>query len=259
MPAVPQTQSYPTSAPHFLAPLTLTHHSHLPEKSWQCLPNPAQSVISKKPNINQQGPPPLRSTRSPLQRVVQYIDQLIADPTPIFRCPHLHVEAHNTMNKDCTQTCQDLSSLVEKQRAHRTSPEFFKKYNITPRVDNVRTNKSQEDELAEFAVLVEVGEVPSVAWTYLPWAPEEVRNAWPDYCHPWFWQRHHCVGLNKYMKEQRAIIMRVAKETSEAGMESSEEWEDCEAGSNEGAVTGAKSAGGGGEGSGYSEYEGSGC
>jgi hypothetical protein len=92
------------------------------------------------------------------ERVVQYIDQLIADPTAIFRCPHLHVEAHNTMNKDCTQTLQDLWSLVEKKRACCTNPEFFKKYNITPQVDNVRTNKSQEDQLAEFVVLVEVGE-----------------------------------------------------------------------------------------------------
>jgi hypothetical protein len=106
----------------------------------------------------------------------------------------------------------------------------------------VRTNKSQEDELAEFAVLVEVGEVPGVAWTYLLWAPEEVRNAWLDYCQPWFWQRHCCAGLDEYMEEQRPIIMCVAKETSEAGMESGEEWEDCEAGSDEGAATGAKSA-----------------
>src|SRR5579859_6468154 len=36
---------------------SITHHCHLPEKSWQCLPNPVQSVISKKPNVNQQGPP----------------------------------------------------------------------------------------------------------------------------------------------------------------------------------------------------------
>src|SRR5579859_5005545 len=40
---------------------SITHHSHLPEKSWQCLPNPVQSVISKRPNVNQQGPssPPI--------------------------------------------------------------------------------------------------------------------------------------------------------------------------------------------------------
>src|SRR5579859_550249 len=56
-PAVLQTQSYPTSVISSLHSHSITHHSHLPEKSWQCLPNPIQFVISKKPNVNQQGPP----------------------------------------------------------------------------------------------------------------------------------------------------------------------------------------------------------
>src|SRR5579859_5074840 len=180
-------------------------------------PKPCAVCYLQEAQCKSTGPPLPSDPQDPhFERVVQYIDQLIANPTAIFRCPHLHIEAHNTINKDCMQTLQNLWSLVEKQRARCTSPEFFKKYNITPRVDNVRTNKSQEDELAEFAVLVEVEEVPSMAWTYLPGAPEEVRNAWLDYCQPWFWQRH-CVGLDKYMEEQRAIIMRAAKETSEAG------------------------------------------
>src|SRR5579859_7087717 len=58
MPAVLQTQSYPIGT--LISSLhshSITHHSHLPKKSWQCLPNPVQSVISKRPNINQQRPP----------------------------------------------------------------------------------------------------------------------------------------------------------------------------------------------------------
>src|SRR5579859_6987033 len=99
--AVPQTQSYPTSVPSF--PRSTHTHSPLPPpREIQCLPNPAQSVISKKPNVNQQGHLPSDPQDPRFKRVVQYIDQLIADPTPIFRCPHLRVEAHNTMNKDCT-------------------------------------------------------------------------------------------------------------------------------------------------------------
>src|SRR5579859_6132064 len=191
------TNSIVSDISHFLTPLTL-HHSPLPSprEILAMSPKPYTVCYLQEAQRKSTGPPLPSDQQDPnFERVVQYIDQLIADPTTIFRCPHLGIEAHNTMNKDCTQALQDLWSLVEKQCACCTSPEFFKKYNITPWVDNVRTNKSQEDELAEFAVLVEVGEVPSVAWTYLPWAPEEVRNAWPDYCQPWFWQRHCCVGL----------------------------------------------------------------
>src|SRR5579859_5892348 len=126
-------------------------------------PKPCAVCYLQEAQCKSTGPPLPSDPQDPhFERVVQYIDQLIANPTAIFRCPHLHIEAHNTINKDCMQTLQDLWSLVEKQRARCTSPEFFKKYNITPWVDNVRTNKSQEDELAEFAVLVEVEEVPSM-------------------------------------------------------------------------------------------------
>src|SRR5579859_3557891 len=110
---------------------SITHHCHLPKKSWQCLPNPVQSVdcyLQEAQRKSTGAPLPSDPQDPHFERVVQYI---IADPTAIFRCPHLHIEAHNTMNKDCAQTLQDLWSLVEKQRAHRTSPEFFKKYNIT--------------------------------------------------------------------------------------------------------------------------------
>src|SRR5579859_3966378 len=148
MPAVLQTQSYPTSAPSF--PSSTHTPSLTTPTSPRNLGNVSQTLCSlflQEAQHKSTGAPLPSDPQDPhFERVVQYINKLIANPTTIFRCPHLCVEAHNTMNKDCTQILQDLWSLVEKQRARCTSPEFFKKFNITPPVDNVRTNKSQEDE-----------------------------------------------------------------------------------------------------------------
>jgi hypothetical protein len=121
----------------------------------------------------------------------EFMDSLIRDPNLVFTHPDFqNFTTHN-------EIVQILWQQVKSQRRRRNNPDFYTTYNIEPRV-SVENTKTPEQEISEFKILYSIGEVPGVHGTYRPWVPAQVREAWPDYCQEWFWEKFREAEEDEY-------------------------------------------------------------